>query len=87
MLEKKFGDFLFASLPDENRTCPRYVCCQYYVSYAAQSVDFYFSFGSLISFCVFFLKCISCLEGTLIFKVSRFGAGYFIGCDQHPRCK
>lgn len=31
--------------------------------------------------------CPSCLEGTLIFKVSRFGAGYFIGCDQHPRCK
>ncbi|MCH98732.1 DNA topoisomerase, partial [Trifolium medium] len=27
------------------------------------------------------------MEGTLIFKVSRFGAGYFIGCDQHPRCK
>ncbi|CAK9316480.1 unnamed protein product [Citrullus colocynthis] len=32
-------------------------------------------------------SCPSCLEGTLIFKVSRFGAGYFIGCDQHPRCK
>ncbi|XP_048331701.2 uncharacterized protein LOC107429950 isoform X1 [Ziziphus jujuba] len=51
MLEKKFGDFLFASLPDKSRACP------------------------------------SCMEGTLIFKVSRFGAGYFIGCDQHPRCK
>ncbi|XP_059662989.1 uncharacterized protein LOC132308787 isoform X2 [Cornus florida] len=51
MLEKTFGDFLFASLPDESRTCP------------------------------------SCQEGTLIFKVSRFGAGYFIGCDQHPKCK
>ncbi|XP_010548523.1 PREDICTED: uncharacterized protein LOC104819919 [Tarenaya hassleriana] len=52
MLEKRYGDFLFASLPDpSNRTCP------------------------------------SCMEGTLIFKVSRFGAGYFIGCDQHPRCK
>ncbi|BAT74274.1 uncharacterized protein HKW66_Vig0003750 [Vigna angularis] len=51
MLEKKFGDFLFASLPDQNRVCP------------------------------------SCMEGTLIFKVSRFGAGYFIGCDQHPTCK
>lgn len=51
MLERTFGDFLFASLPDRNRTCP------------------------------------SCMEGTLIFKVSRFGAGYFIGCDQHPRCK
>ncbi|MED6208622.1 hypothetical protein PIB30_047010 [Stylosanthes scabra] len=51
MLEKKFGDSLFSSLPDQNRTCP------------------------------------SCLEGTLIFKVSRFGSGYFIGCDQHPRCK
>uniref|UniRef100_A0A5B6Z8L9 DNA topoisomerase n=2 Tax=Davidia involucrata TaxID=16924 RepID=A0A5B6Z8L9_DAVIN len=51
MLEKTFGDFLFASLPDKSRTCP------------------------------------SCLEGTLIFKVSRFGAGYFIGCDQHPKCK
>ncbi|XP_027920255.1 uncharacterized protein LOC114178510 isoform X1 [Vigna unguiculata] len=51
MLEKKFGDFLFASLPDQTRVCP------------------------------------SCMEGTLIFKVSRFGAGYFIGCDQHPTCK
>lgn len=51
MLEKEFGYFLFASLPNGSRTCP------------------------------------SCSEGTLIFKVSRFGAGYFIGCDQHPRCK
>ncbi|TQE00572.1 hypothetical protein C1H46_013816 [Malus baccata] len=51
MMEKKFGDFLFASLPDQSRTCP---CC---------------------------------MEGSLIFKVSRFGAGYFIGCDQHPKCK
>ncbi|KAG9448601.1 hypothetical protein H6P81_008566 [Aristolochia fimbriata] len=32
-------------------------------------------------------SCPSCLEGKLIFKVSRFGAGYFIGCDQHPKCK
>lgn len=31
--------------------------------------------------------CFSCNEGTLIFKVSRFGAGYFIGCDTHPKCK
>ncbi|KAL6577561.1 hypothetical protein OROMI_009889 [Orobanche minor] len=51
MLEKTFGAFLFASLPDGNKTCP------------------------------------SCLQGTLVFKVSRFGAGYFIGCDQHPKCK
>ncbi|KAK7384858.1 hypothetical protein VNO78_30561 [Psophocarpus tetragonolobus] len=51
MLEKKFGDYLFASLPDQSRVCP------------------------------------SCMDGTLIFKVSRFGAGYFIGCDQHPKCK
>ncbi|KAK2983113.1 hypothetical protein RJ640_027160, partial [Escallonia rubra] len=51
MLEKTFGDLLFASLPNKSRTCP------------------------------------SCREGTLIFKVSRFGAGYFIGCDQHPKCK
>ncbi|KAK2399152.1 DNA topoisomerase, type IA, core [Trifolium repens] len=51
MLEKKFADYLFGSLPDKSRVCP------------------------------------SCMEGTLIFKVSRFGAGYFIGCDQHPRCK
>ncbi|KAJ0030718.1 hypothetical protein Pint_12667 [Pistacia integerrima] len=50
MLEKTFGDFLFASLPNKGRTCP------------------------------------SCSEGTLIFKVSRFGAGYFIGCNQHPKC-
>ncbi|ESW30835.2 hypothetical protein PHAVU_002G181900 [Phaseolus vulgaris] len=51
MLEKKFGDFLFASFPDQSRVCP------------------------------------SCMEGTLTFKVSRFGAGYFIGCDKHPTCK
>ncbi|KAK2453058.1 DNA topoisomerase [Trifolium repens] len=51
MLEKKFADYLFGSLPDKSRVCP------------------------------------SCMEGTLIFKVSRFRAGYFIGCDQHPRCK
>ncbi|KAM6595545.1 hypothetical protein CsatA_006069 [Cannabis sativa] len=51
MLEKKFGDFLFASLLDNSKTCP------------------------------------SCIEGSLAFKVSRFGAGYFIGCDQHPKCK
>lgn len=25
MLEKKFGNFLFASLPDKSRTCPRYI--------------------------------------------------------------
>lgn len=31
--------------------------------------------------------CPSCQKGTLVFKVSRFGAGYFIGCDQHPNCK
>ncbi|KAK4385571.1 DNA topoisomerase 1 [Sesamum angolense] len=33
------------------------------------------------------LTYISCLAGNLVFKVSRFGAGYFIGCDQHPKCK
>ncbi|KNA24713.1 hypothetical protein SOVF_013350, partial [Spinacia oleracea] len=31
--------------------------------------------------------CPSCKEGALIFKVSRYGAGYFMGCDQHPNCK
>ncbi|KAL8053172.1 hypothetical protein ABFX02_05G054300 [Erythranthe guttata] len=31
--------------------------------------------------------CPSCNNGTLVFKVSRFGVGYFIGCDQHPNCK
>ncbi|KAL5723373.1 hypothetical protein ACHQM5_006780 [Ranunculus cassubicifolius] len=31
--------------------------------------------------------CPSCSEGKLVFKVSRFGAGYFIGCDAHPKCK
>ncbi|KAL2896801.1 DNA topoisomerase 1 [Bienertia sinuspersici] len=51
MLERTYENFLFSSLPEENRTCP------------------------------------SCFEGTLIFKVSRYGAGYFIGCDQHPKCK
>ncbi|PIA63322.1 hypothetical protein AQUCO_00200976v1 [Aquilegia coerulea] len=51
MLEKTFGNFIFASLPNQSRTCP------------------------------------SCSTGTLVFKVSRFGAGYFIGCDQHPECK
>ncbi|KAJ4826148.1 hypothetical protein Tsubulata_030556 [Turnera subulata] len=32
-------------------------------------------------------KCPSCMEGTLIFRVSRFGSGYFVGCDEHPKCK
>ncbi|XP_023634000.1 uncharacterized protein LOC17878329 isoform X2 [Capsella rubella] len=31
--------------------------------------------------------CPSCMEGTLSFKVSKFGTGYFIGCDQYPSCK
>ncbi|XP_021844000.2 uncharacterized protein [Spinacia oleracea] len=31
--------------------------------------------------------CPSCMEGSLVFKVSRYGAGYFIGCDQQPECK
>ncbi|WJX48567.1 hypothetical protein P8452_35114 [Trifolium repens] len=51
MLEKKFVDYLFDSVPDKRRVCP------------------------------------SCMEGTLIFKIGQHGAGYFIGCDQHPQCK
>ncbi|KAJ8763759.1 hypothetical protein K2173_003541 [Erythroxylum novogranatense] len=51
MLENTFSNFLFGSLPDNSRTCPR------------------------------------CMEGTLVFKVSSFGVGYCIGCDQHPKCK
>ncbi|KAJ4974417.1 hypothetical protein NE237_007591 [Protea cynaroides] len=31
--------------------------------------------------------CPSCSTGTLVFKVSRIGAGYFIGCNEHPKCK
>ncbi|KAG0513897.1 hypothetical protein BDA96_10G142700 [Sorghum bicolor] len=31
--------------------------------------------------------CPSCSEGTLRFNVSRYGEGYFIGCDRHPKCK
>ncbi|KAL6605781.1 hypothetical protein ACP70R_041434 [Stipagrostis hirtigluma subsp. patula] len=31
--------------------------------------------------------CPSCSQGTLRFKVSRYGDGYFIGCDRHPKCK
>jgi DNA topoisomerase I len=31
--------------------------------------------------------CPSCREGTLIFKVSKLGAGHFIGCDKYPTCK
>ncbi|OVA15419.1 DNA topoisomerase [Macleaya cordata] len=31
--------------------------------------------------------CPSCSEGTLIFKVTGSGAGYFIACDKHPKCK
>ncbi|KAL9676220.1 hypothetical protein QQ045_004433 [Rhodiola kirilowii] len=49
MLEEKLGVYLFASLPNQNRSCP------------------------------------SCLDGKLVFKVSN--AGYFIGCNQHPRCR
>ncbi|KAM0941730.1 putative DNA topoisomerase [Dioscorea sansibarensis] len=36
---------------------------------------------------IFVMHVICCSRGTLKFKVSRFGAGYFIGCDQHPSCK
>ncbi|CAA7015218.1 unnamed protein product [Microthlaspi erraticum] len=31
--------------------------------------------------------CPSCSEGTLIFKISKFASGYFIGCDHYPACK
>ncbi|GAB2286407.1 hypothetical protein Dimus_020817 [Dionaea muscipula] len=31
--------------------------------------------------------CPSCFDGTLIMRISRYGEGYFIGCDQHPNCK
>ncbi|XP_047075908.1 DNA topoisomerase 1-like [Lolium rigidum] len=31
--------------------------------------------------------CPSCSEGTLRFRVSTYGEGYFIGCDRHPKCK
>ncbi|XP_074568449.1 uncharacterized protein LOC141824990 isoform X2 [Curcuma longa] len=31
--------------------------------------------------------CPSCSVGTLKFKISKYGAGFFIGCDQHPKCK
>lgn len=30
--------------------------------------------------------CPACEDGTLTFKVSRHGAGYFIGCDKYPKC-
>lgn len=30
--------------------------------------------------------CPACEDGTLNFKVSRHGAGYFIGCDKYPKC-
>lgn len=30
--------------------------------------------------------CPACEDGTLSFKVSRHGAGYFIGCDKYPKC-
>ncbi|KAF0929513.1 hypothetical protein E2562_021764 [Oryza meyeriana var. granulata] len=31
--------------------------------------------------------CPSCSEGTLRFKISSYGEGYFIACDRHPKCK
>ncbi|KAK1315762.1 hypothetical protein QJS10_CPA05g02081 [Acorus calamus] len=31
--------------------------------------------------------CPSCSEGTLRFKISKSGAGYFIGCSKHPLCR
>ena len=30
--------------------------------------------------------CPACHDGNLRFKVSRYGAGYFIGCDRYPKC-
>uniref|UniRef100_A0A2P2MBR3 Uncharacterized protein MANES_03G000500 n=1 Tax=Rhizophora mucronata TaxID=61149 RepID=A0A2P2MBR3_RHIMU len=54
----------------------------------------FISWMSSFFFHLFNLKIISCapfffscMEGNLIFKVSRYGAGYFIGCDQHPKCR
>lgn len=29
----------------------------------------------------------SCLIGTLRFKASKFGSGYFTGCNGYPKCK
>nr|XP_009419964.1 PREDICTED: uncharacterized protein LOC103999822 [Musa acuminata subsp. malaccensis] len=45
------------------------------------------TFGHILFASLRSRECPSCSEGTLKFKVSRFGAGYFIGCNQHPRCK
>ncbi|RHN76795.1 putative DNA topoisomerase [Medicago truncatula] len=66
----------------------------------ASDIPIYQKNGLLIAFIIYcliclsdillitsYLTCFSCTEGTLIFKVTRFGSGYFIGCDQHPRCK
>lgn len=32
------------------------------------------------------LKCVSCKEGKVSLKLSKFGAGYFFGCSRYPEC-
>ncbi|KAI3953649.1 hypothetical protein MKW98_017473 [Papaver atlanticum] len=31
--------------------------------------------------------CPRCKEGNLIFRITGSAAGYFVGCDKHPKCK
>jgi hypothetical protein len=45
-----------------------------------------FTYIILDAFFYVWITC-SCSEGTLRFKVSRYGEGYFVGCDRHPKCK
>ncbi|CAN8229836.1 unnamed protein product [Cochlearia groenlandica] len=75
MLEKKYEDFLFSSFPDPSRTCPR--SAYHFPSHVIK----------IRRHLIVFFPCFSCSEGTLSFKVSKYGTGYFIGCDQYPSCK
>lgn len=55
MMEKKFGDFLFAALPDQSRTCPRYAYLVLSMTYEGDRVCFTLSdFYKQTVICFFF---------------------------------
>lgn len=54
-MEKKFGDFLFAALPDQSRTCPRYAYLVLSMPYEGDRVCFTLSdFYKQTVICLFF---------------------------------
>ncbi|KAK1268060.1 hypothetical protein QJS04_geneDACA006676 [Acorus gramineus] len=76
MLEKTLGDAIFSSFPDKGRTCPRF--------HVAVNAPKHPRVRKLM---VNLMEDDHCSEGTLRFKISKSGAGYFIGCSKHPLCR